>query len=105
MVSVIIVWDFERGVPKSVSWISDMAIFLLFRGLQARMCRDKVFPEMLQRAHDRVGGEAAQRAERAELHGVAEVFDHRDILWHAVAGADPDEELTPANPTHPVTSA
>src|SRR5260370_1287746 len=78
MVSVIIVWDFERGVPKSVSWISDMAIFLLFRGLQARMCRDKVFPEMLQRAHDRVGGEAAQRAQRAELHGVAEVVDEFD---------------------------
>src|SRR5260370_17011891 len=105
MVSVIIVWDFERGVPKSVSWISDMAIFLLFRGLQARMCRDKIFPEMLQRAHDRVGGEAAQRAERAELHGVAEVFDHRDILWHAVAGADLVDGLDAAGRTDPAGCA
>jgi hypothetical protein len=29
-----------------------------------------------------------QRAERAELHGVAEIFDDSDILRDAVAGAD-----------------
>jgi len=28
MVSVIMVSDLERGVPKSISWISDMAIVL-----------------------------------------------------------------------------
>src|SRR5262249_2641187 len=74
MVSVTIVSDLERGVPKSVSWIRDMTI-LLFRGLHAGRCRAKVFPEMFQRTHDGVGRESAERAERAELHGVAEVFD------------------------------
>src|SRR5260370_41058434 len=101
MGSVIIVWDFERGVPKSVSWISDMAMFLLFRGLQARMCRDKVFPELLQRAHARVGGEAAPRAERAERHGGAEVLHHRDLLCHAAARADPLDGLDAAGRRSP----
>src|ERR1700744_3277037 len=75
MVSVTMTSDLAGGVPKSVSWISDMAIVLLFRSLQARGCGAEIFPEMFQRTHDRVGGEAAQRAERAELHGVAEVFE------------------------------
>src|SRR5260221_10314887 len=105
MVSVIIVSDFERGVPKSGSWISDMATFLLFRGLQALRRRAEIFPEMLQRAHDRVGGEAAQRAERAELHGVAEVFDHRDIFRDAVAGADLVDGLDAAGRTDPAWCA
>src|ERR1700754_791077 len=51
MVSVTIVSDLERGVPKSISWISDILISL-FRSLQAGRCRAKVFPEMFQRAHD-----------------------------------------------------
>src|ERR1700730_17077815 len=105
MVSVIIVSDFERGVPKSVSWISDMATFLLFRSLQARRHRPGIFPEMLQRAHDRVGGEAAQRAERAELHGVAEVFSHRYIVRDAVAGADLVDGLDAAGRTDPAGCA
>src|SRR5262245_42987096 len=62
MVSVTMVSDLERGVPKSISWIRDMRV-LLFRGLHAGRCRAKIFPEMFQRTHDGVGREAAERAE------------------------------------------
>ena len=37
----------------------------------------------VMRAHHRVGREAAQRAERAELHRVAEVGDQREVLLAA----------------------
>src|SRR5580658_9937904 len=104
MVSVTMVSDLERGVPKSVSWISDMAISL-FGGLQARGRRAEIFPEVFQRAHHGVGREAAQRAERAEFHGVAEVFDHRDILRHPVAGADLVDGLDPAGRADPARRA
>src|SRR3978361_1035305 len=63
MVSVIMVSDFERGVPKSVSWISDMDR-PLFRSLQGCRRSAEVFPEMFQCAHDGVGREAAERTER-----------------------------------------
>ncbi len=35
---------------------------------------------MGERAHHRIGREAAQRAERTELHRVAEVFEHGEVL-------------------------
>src|ERR1700710_1889868 len=53
MVSVTIVSDLERGVPKSVSWISDMAVVPLFRRLQAGRRGVEIFRKMLQRAHHR----------------------------------------------------
>src|SRR5262245_34558628 len=95
MVRVTIASDFERGVPKSISWIRDISI-LLFRGLQVGRCRAKVLPEMFQRAHDGVGREAAQRAERAELHGVAEVLDEREVLTDTLAAPDLVDGLDPA---------
>src|SRR5450432_3449414 len=101
MVSVIMDSDLERGVPKSISCTSDMATGPLFRSLQARRGRAKIFPEMFQRAHDRVGRETAQRAKRTELHGVAEVFDHGDVFGHAVAGADPVDGLDAAGRADP----
>src|ERR1700677_479197 len=58
MVSVTMVSDLERGVPKSISLISDMAISL-FRGLQALGRRAEIFLEMFQCAHHGIGGEAA----------------------------------------------
>src|SRR5882724_13064034 len=87
MVSVTIVSDFERGVPKSVSWINDI-VSLLFRGLQGGRCRAKIFPEVFERAQHGVRREAAERAERAEFHGVAEVFDEGEVLGDALAVAD-----------------
>src|SRR6185295_2340710 len=87
MVSVTIASDFERGVPKSISSIKDI-VSLLFRGLQGGRCRAKIFPEVFQCAHDRVGREAAERAQRAEFHGVAEVFDHREVFRGALAAND-----------------
>src|SRR5580698_3496238 len=87
MVSVTMVSDLERGVPKSVSWISDMAISL-FRSLKALGSRAEIFPEVFERARYGVGREAAECAERAEFHGVAEVFDDGEVLLDAFAGAD-----------------
>ena len=49
---------------------------LSFRGLQACGGRAEIFREMGERAHHRIGREAAERAERTELHRVAEVFEH-----------------------------
>src|ERR1700741_4838693 len=98
MVSVTVFSDLESGVPKSVSWISDMTISS-FRGLQARGRRAEIFLEMFQRAHDGVGREAAERAERAELHGVAEVLDHGEILRDAFAAADLVDGLDAAGRT------
>src|SRR6185312_4293011 len=88
MVSVTMTSDLERGVPKSVSWISDMAKRPLFSGLQPRRRGAEIFPKMFQRAHHGVGGEPAQRAERAEFHGVAEVFDHGEVFADALAVDD-----------------
>src|SRR3974390_3390516 len=51
IVSVTDASDRERGVPKSVSWISDITI-LLFGGHQARGRRAEILAKMLQRAHD-----------------------------------------------------
>src|SRR6267142_751445 len=87
MVSVTIVSDFERGVTKSVDWINDI-VSLLFRRLQGGRRRAKIFPEVFQCAHDGVGCEAAERAKRAELHGVAEVLDHGEVFGDALAVAD-----------------
>src|SRR5262249_32479652 len=84
MVSVTIGSDFERGVPKSISSIRDIVV-LLFRGLKRGRRRDEILPEVLQRAEHGVGREAAERAERAEFHGVAEVFHEREILADALA--------------------
>src|SRR5690606_29946389 len=41
--------------------------------------RLEIFREMRQRAHHRIGSEAAERAERAELHRVAEIRDQLDL--------------------------
>src|SRR5438270_8616045 len=99
MVSVTIASDLERGVPKSVSWINDIACSL-FRGLKTRGGAEIVL-KMFQRAHHGVGREAAERAERAEFHGVAEVLDHRDVLRDALAAADPVDGLDAAGRTDP----
>ncbi len=49
-----------------------------FRSLQARRCAE-ILGKMGERAHHRIRREAAERAQRAELHGVAEVFEHREV--------------------------
>src|SRR6202023_2641 len=77
----------------------------LFRGLQAGGGRAEIFPEMLQRAHDGGGGEAAERKERAEFHGAAEVFDDGDVLGHAVAGANLVDGLGAAGRSDPAGRA
>src|SRR5262245_19720367 len=57
MVSVTIVSDLERGVPKSVSSMRDIAMILLalFRSLQARRRRAEIFGKMFERAHHGIG--------------------------------------------------
>src|SRR5579859_412216 len=104
MVSVTVVSDLDWGVPKSVSWISDITI-LLFRGLQLGRCRAKVFPEMFQRAHDGVGRKSTEGAERAELHGVAEVLDHGEIFGDAFAADDLVDGLYTARRADPARRA
>src|ERR1700756_349883 len=105
MVRVTVVWDLERGVPKSVSWISDMWRYPLFRGLQALGRGAKIFPEVVQGAHDGVGREASERTKRAEFHGVAEVFDDREIFRHALAGTDLVDGLDAADRSDPAGRA
>src|SRR5689334_15193102 len=104
MLSVTMVSDLETGVPKSVSWIRDMSI-LLFRSLQARRRRAEIFLEMLQCTHDRVGRETAERAQRAELHGVAEVLDHGEIFRDAFAAPDPVDGLDATRGADPARRA
>ena len=43
-------------------------------------CRTEVIREMIDRAHDGIGREAAQRAERTEFHRVREVRDQSEVL-------------------------
>src|SRR6516225_12146238 len=104
MVSVTIVSDVERGVPKSISSIRDIAI-LLFRGLKGRRCRGEILPEMFQCAEHGIRREAAERAERAELHGVAEVLDEREILRNAFAAHDLLDGLHAAGRADPARRA
>src|SRR6266702_1647917 len=104
MVSVTIVSDFERGVPKSISSIRDIVV-LLFRGLKRGRRRDEILPEVLQRAEHRVGREAAECAERAEFHGVAEVFDEREVFGDALAAHDLLDGLDAAGRTDPTRRA
>src|SRR3984885_5780107 len=98
MVSVTMVSDLERGVPKSVSWISDMAISL-FRSLKALGCRAEIFPEVFERARHGVRRETAEGAQRAEFHGVAEVFDDGEVLLDPFAGTDLVDGLDAAGRT------
>src|SRR5262245_44153954 len=50
--------------------------------------RAEVVRKVRERAHDRVGREAAECAERAEFHGVAEVLDYGEVLGTMLAGDD-----------------
>ena len=71
-----------------VDFLDQGHVRLLFRGLQGGRCRAEIFPEVFEGAQHRVGRETAQRAERAELHGVAEVFDHGEVFGDALAADD-----------------
>src|SRR5580704_3495869 len=104
IVSVTVSADVERGVPKSISSTRDMA-FPLLRGLKPHRRGAEIFPEMFQRAHDGVGGEAAERAERTEFHGVAEVFDHGSVVADPFAANDLVERLDAAGRSDPARRA
>src|SRR5277367_3955547 len=104
MVSVTVFSDLESGVPKSVSWISDMAISL-FRSLKALGSRAEIFPEVFERARHGVGREATECAERTEFHGVAEVLDDDEVLLDAFAGTDFVDGLDPAGRADPARRA
>src|SRR5262249_15769567 len=71
----------------------------LFSGLQAPGRRAEVFREVGQRAHDRIGRETTQRAERAELHGVAEVFEDREVLGSVLDLLDAIDDLDAPGPS------
>ena len=60
---------------------------------------------MFQGAQHGVGRETAQRAERTEFHGVAEVFDHSDVFADAFAAADLVDGLDAAGGTNPARRA
>src|SRR4029077_9701308 len=104
MVSVTVLADVERGVPKSISSMRDMAV-PLFCGLEPRRPGAEVFAKMFQRAHDGVGGEAAERAERTEFHGVAEIFDHGGVSADPFAADDLVHRLDPAGRPDPAGRA
>src|SRR5271166_1887299 len=103
MVSVTMVSDLERGVPKSVSSTSDMGFRPLFRGLEPG--GPEILREVLERAHHGVGRKAAECAERAEFHGVAEVFDQRDIVRDALTPEDLADGLGAAGRADPARRA
>src|SRR5262245_54639042 len=68
------------GVPRSVSNLDSMEVLL----------------EMVQRRQHRVGREAAQRAQRAVQHRVAEVPQQRDVLFSFLVRDDLVDHLDPA---------
>src|SRR5262245_59361256 len=63
-------------------------ILLQSNSLQALSLGAEILGEMGECAHDGVGCEAAKRAQRSELHGVAEVLEHDQILAPVLAGND-----------------
>src|SRR5262245_7756403 len=69
---------------------------LLFSGLERLALRAEVFREMRERARHRVRREAAERAERAEFHGVAEVRQHLEVGRAALAADDAVHRLDAA---------
>src|SRR5690349_10412771 len=69
-----------------------MMVSLLRRHEPAR-ASTKIFWKMGERAHYRIRREPAKRTKRAELHGVAEVFDQRDVRLGIVAVDDAIERL------------
>ncbi len=56
------------GVPKSASWIKGIAIYSAADSVKTRC---KIFREVAHGAHHRIGCEAAESAERTELHRLA----------------------------------
>ena len=60
---------------------------------------------MGERAHDRIGREAAERAERAELHGMAEVFQKREVGGAILVRDDPVDDLDAAGRADPAGRA
>ena len=64
----------------------------------------EIFRKVRQRAHHRIGGEPAERAKRAELHGVAEIGDQRDLPVGLDIGGEPVERLMLPNQPHLTTS-
>src|SRR6476469_7340545 len=68
----------------------------LLRRHELTRASTKILGEMGERAHHRIGRETAERAQRAELHGVAEVFDQRDVLFGGLAVDDAIERLDTA---------
>src|SRR5215470_14502715 len=69
--------------------------------MQAFGCRAEIFTKVFQRTYHRVGGETAERAQRTELHGVAEVFDHGEIFGYALATTDLIDGLNTTRGTDP----
>src|SRR5215468_6755212 len=56
----------------------------------------EILGEMADSAHHRIRREAAERAERAELHGVAEILDEGEIGLAFLARYDPVDDLDAA---------
>src|SRR6476620_10561745 len=70
-----------------------------FSSFEALWRSAEIFGEMGERAHHRVRREASQRAERTELHGVAQVFEHGDVCRALLAGHDLVDQLDAARRT------
>src|SRR5690349_770552 len=70
-----------------------MFICQLLFSSHARRRGLEIFGEMRDRAHHRVRREAAQRAQRTELHRVAEVGDQSEVLFRLDAGGEPVDGL------------
>src|SRR5262245_50825644 len=81
-----------------------MMVSLLRRHELAR-ASTKILRKMGERAHYRIGREAAKRAQRTKFHGVAEVFDQRDVLFGVATVQDAIERLHPARRANPARRA
>ena len=60
---------------------------------------------MRQRAHHRIRREAAERAQGAELHGIAEVFEQRPVRGPLAIGDDAIDHLDAAGRADPAWRA
>src|SRR5579884_4383197 len=58
--------------------------------------RAEILGKVGERAHDRIGREAAERAQRTKLHGVAEVLEERQVAGAILAAHDAFDRLDTA---------
>ena len=79
MVSVTVVLGVSRG-RAVVGLLDERHDVSSIRRLAGAARRAEIFGEMGERAHHRIRREAAQRAQRSELHRVAEIVQQLEVV-------------------------